>query len=77
MNCFKIRKLLSAFIDDRTDIRDTEMIIDHLRYCRCCEREFDDLKLCRNILMQMEQPDLPEGFALALHKRLIKEKWNT
>ncbi len=73
MKCFRIRTLFSAFLDDMTDMHDTEMIKDHLKHCICCERELENLKMCQNILEQMEEPKLPEGFALDLHRRLMKE----
>ncbi len=72
MRCFKVRSLLSAYLDDMLDINETRMVKDHLRHCAFCTRELEDLKYCRSIMYLLEEPVLPEGFAIDLHRKLIK-----
>ncbi len=74
MRCIRIREFLSAYIDDMADLNETQMITEHIEHCIWCRRELEHLKYCQNILKRLEEPELPDGFTIDLHRKLMKER---
>ena len=70
MNCAKIKKMLSAYIDGDLDSRKTGIIKEHLKKCMQCREDFASLKSIVFELRSMERLDAPDDFIKNVNKRI-------
>lgn len=62
MNCNKIRKTLSLYIDDMLEQDQANRVRDHLDSCSCCRQEYEQLKEIVHCLQTLPSPPLPEFY---------------
>jgi len=74
MKCNDFRDVISLYIDNRLDESGKEKVSKHLKECKACKDEYEDLLRIRGILIDSPIEDLPEGFKEELHHKLIKCK---
>lgn len=72
MNCWRIKKLLSAYVDDELSSAEKAQVTQHLDACPACRGELAQYRLLKDALGGMQQP-LPDGFTARVmsHTRLI------
>lgn len=74
MRCEQIRDLLSPYMDNMTNERETRLVEVHLAGCSACQNELEQMKLISGFLKGIEAPSCPESFSADLHKRILEEK---
>lgn len=74
MNCQKVRKLLSPWLDGELTGEEAKALSVHLAKCPLCVSEQDELRALTGALQKMrELVAPPEGFAVLVIERLSKE----
>jgi hypothetical protein len=73
MKCEQIMEMLSPYIDGMTTEKENKAIVAHLESCSQCQTELENLRSFCAALQNLPTPELPEGFAEDLHKRLVEE----
>lgn len=74
MRCEQIRDLLSPYMDNMTNEKETRLVEVHLAGCSACKNELEQMKLISGFLKGIEAPPCPESFSADLHKRILEEK---
>ncbi len=74
MRCDQVRDLLSPYIDEVCSEKERKMVEAHLASCSACREEVERLRHVSKLLSHLYIPELPEGFAEDLHRRLSDEK---
>jgi hypothetical protein len=77
MNCHRVLKQLSGFIDDVLDGSASDMVSEHLNQCGNCRREFDRLLQLRRKLGSLSTPEPPEYLRHLLELRLSSDARDT
>ena len=77
MNCPRVLKQLSWFVDDVLDAPASDRISEHLNQCRNCRREFDRLLHLRSKLSSLSAPAPPEYLRHLLELRLREDAHDT
>jgi anti-sigma factor RsiW len=72
MNCKKIRKLLSSYIDKEIDAKSGIEIEKHLLACDNCKNEYDILMNTKELLYSLTSVDLPSDFYENIQKEVSK-----
>lgn len=70
MECEKIKKLLSEYIDDTLDIHMKMLIEEHLATCKACSEELVSLKVYIKELSSLKEVEAPEDFLEKVHERV-------
>jgi hypothetical protein len=73
LECRKIRNQISQYIDNELDEKNIDMFEKHINSCKECRKELQEMLSIIGILQSTEDQDLPEGFRIDLHNRLIGE----
>ncbi len=74
MRCEQMRELLSPYMDQMTNEKETRMIEAHLVVCPECKRELEQLQCMVALMGNLESPQLPEHFSADFHRRLMNEQ---
>lgn len=74
MRCEQVQELFSPYLDKMTSQKETELVEAHLQECAKCKQFLAELSAMCTLLKNMETPQVPERFAMDLHKRLADEK---
>ena len=61
MRCYRVRRKLSAYIDDEVDPRGRASIESHLAGCKSCSSELTKLRAQGDVLVGAEQPPALPG----------------
>ncbi len=69
----RIEQQLSAYIDGELSPGEMDGVRLHLTTCASCEAELEDLRATKHLLGRLVQPDLPQGFAADLWRRIERE----
>jgi anti-sigma factor RsiW len=72
MNCNKIQKLLSSYIDKEIDTKSTIEIEKHLLICNDCKNEYDILMKTKELLHSLTNIDLPSDFYENVQREISK-----
>jgi anti-sigma factor RsiW len=72
MNCNKIQKLLSSYIDKEIDTKSTIEIEKHLLACSNCKNEYDVLVKTKELLHSLTNIDLPADFYENVQREISK-----
>lgn len=72
MNCEKIRKEMSVYIDGMLIGKKAKEFEEHLKSCESCSNEFDELKGLIDEINGLEQIELPENYHLELMEKITK-----
>lgn len=74
MRCEQMRELLSPYMDQMTNEKETRMVEAHLVVCPECKRELEQLQRVVALVGNLETPQLPEQFSADFHRRLMNEQ---
>ncbi len=74
MNCRKVRKRLSAFIDDQVDPGEKEEILTHLNQCPGCRNEMETLRKTWDSLAVWEGVKTGENFEFKFWEKIEVEE---
>ncbi len=72
-NCIEVKELLSLYIDGELDVKTSEEVKKHMRFCSECYEEMEDIKKVIQECRECEDEELPDGFQEQLHKKLVAE----
>lgn len=72
MRCEQIKENLSAYMDQMTNGHENQLIEAHLSECETCRQELEQLQLLHALLANLNEPQIPDGFAEDLHARLLE-----
>jgi len=73
MKCSKIRKKLSAHLDDEVPEPEKQVIAEHLRVCQKCQHELETLSNLCNDLSLVEKMEVPPYFFTRLKQRIADQ----
>lgn len=73
MRCKRVQALISSYLDQMTDERETGLIEEHLASCLACRQFMDQMKAVSDMLKRMDRPLPPSGFADDFRRRLQQE----
>lgn len=73
MDCNMIRDNLSLYMDNELDEEEKALMEEHLESCTECKKELEDYKKIQDILIQLPDEELPEGYCKRLHNLLKSE----
>lgn len=74
MNCDKVKKLLWAYLENKTTAEETAEIETHLEGCAACREELAQQKEMKNALASLPDEELPEGYHTELMQKLQAER---
>ncbi len=72
MTCKEISELISLYLDNEITNEEQNILLEHIKTCPTCKKEFEEIKKIKEILNNEEEIDLPEGFHEELFNK-IKE----
>ncbi len=72
MKCNDIRENLSMLLDQELSKKDSEAFLDHIDNCPACKALYDDMKFMKEIMEDMPEMALPQGFENELHGKLVE-----
>ena len=70
MECTKVKKLLSEYIDQTLDFKTNEIIKEHISLCKICSEELSALEKCIRNVSSLKQAQAPEDFLQRVHERI-------
>ena len=73
MNCWKIKKRMSAALDGELTLPEEISLTQHLKQCRACRRNWELLKLGANALSATRSIQPPRDFAATLARFIESE----
>lgn len=75
MNCDKIRELLSPYLDEMTNEKETHLVKAHLEVCSSCRSELEQIKIVCNMVHKLPVPKVPDNFYHDLESRLFNDNF--
>ncbi|MGQ9779123.1 MAG: zf-HC2 domain-containing protein [Bacillota bacterium] len=73
MNCRKVRRLLSSYLDEETAAGERLAVASHLSRCPACKEVFTEMRRTRLLLLATPRLPVPEEFARGWRRRLAAE----
>lgn len=73
MRCEKIGELLSPYLDQMTNEKESRCVETHIASCSKCRSTLEQLRKMCNAVHDLEAPEVPETFIKDLNKRLANE----
>lgn len=73
MRCEKIGELLSPYLDQMTNEKESRCVETHIASCSKCRSTLEQLRKMYNAVHELETPEVPETFIKDLNKRLANE----
>lgn len=79
MDCKEVRNLLSAYLENE-DFAQRKIVSEHLKTCRNCAGELEELKATISTLAGVEKLEVPSDFLEGVHRKIkpehqINEVW--
>ena len=71
-NCIEICGMISAYVDNELQESEKRSFEEHLENCSECRREFDGIVRVLSLCREMPEEELPEGFSIQLHEKLLE-----
>ncbi|MBE6008274.1 MAG: DUF4349 domain-containing protein [Lachnospiraceae bacterium] len=62
MECDNYKELISLYFDNELDEKEEKELFEHLTNCPSCRKEYEELKAVMDMLGEIEEQELPEGF---------------
>ncbi len=62
MGCDDYKELISLYFDKELDEKEEKELFEHLTDCPSCRKEYEELKVVMDMLGEIEEEELPEGF---------------
>ena len=72
LDCKQCKAMLFDYVSDLTNDRQNGRMKDHLAQCSVCQKEYQEVTRMLDVLSHIEEPELPDGFQLQLHRRLVE-----
>lgn len=73
MTCKKnTQDKISMYIDGDLPLNEVQNLKDHIENCKECSALFEDMKMMKEIMSDIPQLALPEGFEVELHDKLVE-----
>lgn len=72
LDCKQCKAMLFDYVSDLTTDRQNGQMKDHLAQCSVCQKEYQEITKMLDLLSQIEEPELPDGFQLQLHQKLVE-----
>jgi len=77
MKCSDARPLLDLLCDGALEAKDSALVLDHLKSCDECERDWNDLEQLRSRFQEAkENPQMPAGLMEKISQKLKDEERN-
>lgn len=73
MNCHKVQKLISAYVDRELQPEEERRVRQHLQQCEACSREEEQELAVKGLLESLPELELPVDFWAGLDARLAEE----
>lgn len=73
MNCHKVQKLISAYVDRELRPEEEQRVRQHLRQCETCAKEEEQELAVKGLLESLPELELPVDFWGKLDARLTEE----
>jgi len=70
MNCAKVRKLISSYIDDQLDSDEKKAFVSHIRNCHGCRKAMEEVQAVHELFTSAERFSVTYGFATRLMANL-------
>lgn len=74
MNCSKIHKLISPYIDGELPATDKEALESHIKSCRACSMAVEEARSQHNLFACAEEFKAPYGFSTRIMANIASEK---
>lgn len=71
--CNEAIELISLYIDDLLDVDSKIKLEEHLKTCKSCKQELDEMKTMVDLYKDFEEVELPVDFKEQLHQKLLVE----
>lgn len=75
MKCDKIRELLSPYLDEMTNEKETNLVKEHLKVCSECQDQLEQIRIVCDMVHKLPAPKLPDNFYHDLELRLVNENF--
>ncbi len=72
MTCKNTQDKISMYIDGDLPLNEVQNLKDHIENCKECSALFEDMKMMKEIMSDIPQLALPEGFEVELHDKLVE-----
>ncbi|MBR5153040.1 MAG: zf-HC2 domain-containing protein [Clostridia bacterium] len=70
-HCKQCREVLFDFVSDCTNEKQSVFVRNHLDSCEACRAEYQEICAMLSVLREDSVPELPKGFRLSLHQKLV------
>ena len=74
MNCEQMTVLISAWLDGETTAQEEKQLLEHLEQCAQCRALLEQLQTLRASFTELEELQVPEGFADRVMERIEGEQ---
>ena len=74
MKCSRVKRKLSAFLDDEVSEEEKLKISEHLKFCINCQRELESLSYVSNFLDSLEEINPSPYFIVRLKQRIAEQE---
>jgi len=74
MNCDKYIEDINLLIDGNLNKKKTVELKEHMKTCKNCRKEYEELKSLKDMLGELEMKKLPENFEKELKIKLLEAK---
>ncbi len=71
MNCEKYKEQIDLYIDNQLDNDNKIILKQHLKTCKNCQKQYEDIKNLKLLLDGIELKPLPDDFEKSLHRELV------
>ncbi len=69
--CKRCKDLLFDFASGLTEEKQNQWMKIHLEECPACKQEYEEVMQIVHVMKSMDEPELPPGFQIQLHKKLV------
>lgn len=74
MDCEKVRKKLSSYLDDEVNLAQKSKIKEHLKECKVCSSRLQQLRQIHSLVQKIPSQEPEPGFYDRLSSRLSEKK---
>ncbi|WP_027398362.1 anti-sigma factor family protein [Anaerovorax odorimutans] len=71
--CYKVRELLSLYIDKELSAEEISIVETHLESCESCKKEYLQMLKISELLREFSEVEIPKHIDLTLKKALVEE----
>jgi predicted anti-sigma-YlaC factor YlaD len=74
MTCSEVKRKLSAFSDGEVSKEEKQLIVEHLRLCELCRKEFESFAHVSEVLEVMDEVHVSPFFITRLKQKIADQK---